>query len=190
MPVCQKMSSRACPLQKHGTTSSNNLNWLTTYSGNDSVPTKENLEQITKRGLGLWKSIYAPFDEKLISKLSESHPDLPVHILNSHYGPILSDPSSPPPAAKVGRVLTSVVAIACLRAQTGVGPQVTSHIFGLRKAYEDGSYKAEGEEDVEGGRWLASDEGNMWILESVDKVVQAIGAGQGTTFAPGMKAKL
>jgi hypothetical protein len=154
------------------------------------VPTKENITEMKKRGQALWKSIYTPFDDKLIHKLSDSHPDLPVHILNSHYGPILSDPSSPAPAAKVGRVLTSVIAISCLRAQTGVGPQVISHIFGLRSAYEDGSYKAEGEEDVEGGRWLASDEGNMWILETVDKVVQAIGNGQGTTFAPGLKEKL
>ncbi|RDW82525.1 AhpD-like protein [Coleophoma cylindrospora] len=153
-------------------------------------PSPQNLAGITERGNGLWKSIYTPFDEKLISKLSDSHPDLPVHILNSHYGPLLSDPSSPPPAAKVGRVLTSVVAISCLRAQTGVGPQVTSHIFGLRKAYEDGSYKAQGEEEIEGGEWLASNEGSLWILESVDKVVEAIGGGNGTTFAPGIRSKL
>ncbi|KAL3418588.1 hypothetical protein PVAG01_10304 [Phlyctema vagabunda] len=153
-------------------------------------PTTENINLIKARGLGLWNSIYAPFETKLIDRLSDSHPDLPVHILNSHYGPLLSDPSSPAPTVKIGRVLTSVVAIACLRAQTGVGPQVISHIFGLRKAFEDGSYKAEGEEDVEGAKWLASDEGNMWILESVDKVVEAIGGGRGTTFAPGYKAKL
>lgn len=113
-----------------------------------------------------------------------------MHILNSHYGPLLSDPSSPAPAAKIGRVLTSIIAISCLRAQTGVGPQVTSHVFGLRKAFEDGTYKAQGEDEIEGGQWLASDEGNMWILESVDKVVEAIGSGKGTTFAPGIRSKL
>jgi hypothetical protein len=87
-------------------------------------------------------------------------------------------------------VLTSLVAVACLRAQTGVGPQVTSHIFGLRKAYEDGSHRAEGEEEVTGGAWLASDEGSVWVLKSVDAIVEAIGGGMGTTFAPGMRAKL
>lgn len=94
--------------------------------------------------------------------------------------------------AKVGRVLTSIAAVACLRAQTGVGPQVTSHVFGLRKAFEDGSFEAEGEirEQSEGGKWLASDEGNLWLLNSVDAIVQAIGEGRGTTFAPGMKSKL
>lgn len=113
-----------------------------------------------------------------------------MHILNSHYGALLSDPADHVPGAKIGRVLTSVVAIACLRAQTGVGPQVTSHVFGLRKAFEDGSYNAAGEEEVQGGQWLASDEGNLWILASVDRIVEAIGEGQGTTFAPGLRAKL
>jgi hypothetical protein len=84
--------------------------------------------------------------------------------------------------------LTSIVAVACLRAQSGVGPQVTSHVFGLRKAIEDGTWV----EDVEGetgAKWLASDEGNLWILESVDAIVEAIGGGEGSNFAPG-RAKL
>jgi hypothetical protein len=68
---------------------------------------------------------------------------------------------------------------------------VTSHIFGLRKAYEDGSYAADGEQEVKGGEWLASNEGNMWILKSVDAIVEAIGgAPGGTTFAPGIRSKL
>jgi hypothetical protein len=116
-----------------------------------------------------------------------------VHILHSHYAALLSDPSPTPQsprAVKVGRVLTSLIAVSCLRAQTGVGPQVTSHVFGLRKAYEDGSYKAEGEEELKGGEWLASDEGSIWILGCVDRIVKAIGSGQGTTFAPGLRAKL
>jgi len=88
--------------------------------------------------------------------------------------------------AKVGRVLTSIVAVAGLRAQTGVGPQVTSHLFGLRKAYEDGTYKAPGEFEVEGGKWLASDEGNIWLLESIDRIVEVLGEGRGSSFAPGL----
>lgn len=36
----------------------------------------------------------------------------------------------------------------------------------------------------------ASNEGSMWLLESVDRIVEAIGGGMGTTFAPGIKAKL
>lgn len=89
----------------------------------------------------------------------------------------------------------SILAVACLRAQTGVGPQVTSHIFGLRKAFEDGSWKGKGEfkEEFEGeaGKWLSSDEGNVWLLESVDAIVETLGEGRGTSFAPGMeRAKL
>lgn len=91
-------------------------------------------------------------------------------------------------APSVGRVLTSLVAIACLRAQSGVGPQVTSHVFGLRKAFEDST--AEGEDEVKGGKWLAGNEGSEWILKTVDGIVEALGEGQGTTFAPGFRAKL
>jgi len=88
--------------------------------------------------------VYKPFEQKLLGELAASHPDLPVHILTGHYALLLSNPppedageanTSP---AGVGRVLTSLVAIACLRAQTGVGPQVLSPVFGLRKALEDG----------------------------------------------------
>lgn len=108
--------------------------------------------------------------------------------MNSEYGALFADPPALGPAtgAKVGRVLTSIIAVACLRAQTGVGPQVTSHVFGLRKAFEDGSAEAEGEEEVSGGEWLASDEGNVWLLETVDRIVEALGQGKGSTFAPGM----
>lgn len=153
------------------------------------VPTIKNFSGIHSRGQSLWNSIYAPFEEKLISKLCESHPDLPVHILNSHYGSLLADfPGAKP--AKIGRVLTSMVAMGCLRAQTGVGPQLTSHIFGLRKAFEDGTWRARGEQSVKGGEWLASDEGNLWILACVDQIVESIGGTTGTTFAPGFRAVL
>jgi len=91
--------------------------------------------------------------------------------------------------AKVGRVLSSVVAVACLRAQTGVGPQVTSHVFGLRKAVEDGSWVDDEAGPEKGVRWLASDEGNVWILEKVDEIVEAIGGGKGSSYAPARESK-
>jgi hypothetical protein len=158
-------------------------------------PTREytasNLDSRLKTGRWLWDSVYAGFEEKLLNKLGQSHPDLPVHIIHSHYAGLLGDPDSKPaPGAKVGRVLTSVVAVTCLRAQSGVGPQVTSHIFGLRKAYQRGEEKAPGEEEVVGGEWLASEDGNRWFLETIDELVGAIAGNQGTTFAPGLKSKL
>jgi hypothetical protein len=149
------------------------------------TPTPENISSIKDRGHALWDSIYRPFEKKLYNRLADSHPDLPVIILNSHYGALLSDPAGRERSANAaaGRVLTSIVAIACLRAQSGVAPQVLSHVFGLRKALEDGSWASDVESES-GARWLASDEGNEWILNSVDKIVKAIGQGQGSNFAP------
>ncbi|KAI2605594.1 mitochondrial protein [Hypoxylon sp. NC1633] len=153
--------------------------------------TPENLEIRKKDGLALWDSVYIGFERKLLDKLAQSHPDLPVHILNGHYSNLLSNPRDVVTPVKVGRVLTSLVAIACLRSQTGVGPQVVSHIFGLRKAYENGDAHAESEQPIEGGPWLATEDGNIWMLENIDKLMNVIGGGgEGTTFAPGIRAKL
>jgi hypothetical protein len=146
----------------------------------------------------MWASVYHPFTDKLTAKLAQSHPDLPVFIIEGEYGALFSNPPYPggqdPNRPNVGRVLMSILAVAVLRSQTGVGPQVVSHIFGLRKAYEDGSAEAEGEEPVEGGKWLATNEGSEWLLRQVDNIVEAIGEGRGSSFAPGFqsppKAKL
>ncbi|CAK4034325.1 Hypothetical predicted protein [Lecanosticta acicola] len=155
---------------------------------------KATIEETLARGNALWDSIYHPFSDKLTAKLAQSHPDLPVHIIEAEYGCLFSDPPTPkdPERPGVGRALTSIIAVACLRSQSGVGPQVVSHVFGLRKAFEDGS--AEPEEEIQGGKWLASNEGSLWLLEQVDSIVHALGQGRGTTFAPGFdsapKAKL
>ncbi|KAK1449463.1 hypothetical protein CMEL01_08778 [Colletotrichum melonis] len=154
------------------------------------TPNAQNIDAITVRGQGLWDSIYAPFEVKLYEKLAQSHPDLPVHILHSHYAGLLSEPKERGGLASVGRVLTSMIAISCLRAQTGVGPQVLSHVFGLRKGLEDGTYKADNQEDIQGAEWLASDEGSEWILKSVDTITEAIGGAARSNFAPGRESKL
>jgi hypothetical protein len=158
-------------------------------------PTPSNTESISSRALSLWNAIYDPHSAKLLTKLSASHPDLPVHILNSHYGALLSDPPTSdipqfPSHAKIGRILTSVVAMSCLRAQGGVGPQVTSHVFGLKKSLMEGG-GAEGEPELVGQAWLTSDEGAQWVLQSVDDIIETF-AGGVTSFAgpPDMKAKL
>lgn len=176
-----------------------------------TIPTREftpsNIESRKSDGLGLWDSVYFGFERKLLDKLGQSHPDLPVHIIQAHYSSLLSNPSRPtyttgeekPRETHIGRVLTSLIAIACLRAQTGVGPQVVSHVFGLRKAYERGDAHNEGEVEIPGGEWLSGEAGNKWLLESIDELVRAIGTRQdgdadgaragenvSTTFAPGM----
>ncbi|KAG5939758.1 hypothetical protein E4U59_002894 [Claviceps monticola] len=156
---------------------------------------RENVDDVSARGRRLWDSVYAPLEERLLEKLARAHPDLPVHILSCHYGPLLSDPVSGAGGKKgraslgrTGRVLTSLLAIACLRAQMGVGPQVYSHVLGLRKAFEDGTWTAEGDhndadgpasagkEDAEA--WLAGDQGLEWILRSVDAIAEALGEGR------------
>jgi hypothetical protein len=152
--------------------------------------TSGNIASRLEGGRKLWNSVYNGFEDSLVEKLAASHPDLPVHILNGHYSNLLSDPPAKSGPAKVGRVLTSLVGISCLRAQTGVGPQVTSHVFGLRKAFELGHAFAEGEPQLKGGAWLASDEGNLWILRSIDSLVEAISAGSGSSFAPGFKSRI
>jgi hypothetical protein len=71
--------------------------------------------------------------------------------------------------------LTSIIAITCLRAQTGVGPQVTSHVFGLLKADKE-------DEDIQGSAWLVGEEGAKWVLESTDAFVEVFkGTGESDT---------
>jgi hypothetical protein len=147
---------------------------------------------VSLRGQTLWKSVYYPFESKLFDKLGKAHPDLPVHIVESEYGNLFSDPPTQPGAmpVTVGRVLTSILGIACLRAQTGVGPQLLSHVYGLRKAFDDDNFHQEMKDDLGGERWLASDDGSVWLLESVDRIVETLGQGHGSNFAPGMSSKL
>lgn len=112
-------------------------------------------------------------------------------------------------------MLTSLVAIACLRAQKGVGPQVTSHIFGLKKVRliapnavaasssslvllrgpgrSDGTQSAEVADGTTEGlgdnwRWLTEDAGCEWALRTVDRVCEAIETAPPSE--PEVKAKL
>jgi hypothetical protein len=152
-------------------------------------PSPQNIQDTNTRGRALWDAIYRPLETKLIDKLGDAHPDLPVFIINQEYGGLFTDPPGKP-GAKVGRVTTSLIAITCLRAQQGVGPQVLSHVFGLRKGWEDGSWREEMEAGSEEGvKWLMGDEGCMWVLEKVDELVAALGGGEWSTFAP-VRAKL
>lgn len=145
-------------------------------------------DEIKRRGQWLWTSVYRPVDTKLYEKLAHAHPDLPVVILQNHYGALLSDPRTTTAELghgtaapwRVGRTLTSIVAICCLRAQTGCGPQLLSHVYGLRKAWEDGSYRDDMEpvaahegSGQEAVQWLLSDEGIEWILHRTDELLEA-----------------
>lgn len=72
-----------------------------------------------------------------------------------------------PDQGNLSRALGSVVGIASLRAEGGVGPQLVSHTFGLLKAREAKNQSAE-------DRWLSSDEGTEWVIRTVDEIVDGI----------------
>ncbi len=75
------------------------------------------------------------------------------------YGVVLSPfPDADQEQGNLSRALGSVVGTACLRAETRVGPQLTSHVFGLLKARN-----VEGLSD--GDKWLSSDEGTEWVIK-------------------------
>ncbi|KAG8941602.1 hypothetical protein FRC03_004307 [Tulasnella sp. 419] len=138
-------------------------------------------QQVINNGAHLFNSIYIPHTEKLLGKLKASHPDFGDFVIQHAYGGLLSNPPLHPTSQSihhrppvVTRTLTSALAIACLRAQGGVGPQLTSHVFGLLKAGEEMNANGdEGELEVE--KWLATDEGVEWVVRSVDRVCEVVG---------------
>lgn len=74
----------------------------------------------------------------------------------------------------------SLSAIACLRADQGRSLQLLAHVLSLKKACSDGSWKLEpnigSEEEI---KWLASDEGCIWLLGFVDDLKMTIINGEG-----------
>ena len=74
-----------------------------------------------------------------------------------------------PDQGNLSRALGSVVGVACLRAEGGVGPQLISHTFGLLKAREVENQNAE-------DKWLASDEGTEWVIRIVDEITDCVSA--------------
>jgi len=67
----------------------------------------------------------------------------------------------------LSRALGSVVGVACLRAEGRVGPQLTSHVFGLLKARAESNLS---EED----KWLSTDKGTEWVIRTVDSILDVI----------------
>lgn len=88
------------------------------------------------------------------------------------YGTILSPlPRGDLKQGNLTRALGSVVAIATLRAEGRVGPQLTSHVFGLLKARYEQNLN---EED----KFLSSDQGTEWVIRKVDEIIDAVTAGE------------
>ncbi|KAF8268301.1 hypothetical protein EI94DRAFT_1771663 [Lactarius quietus] len=138
---------------------------LRTDSRRNATP--ENIDAIVANGMALWNSIYEPHAVKLYEKLGSYHPDLISFIIQS-YGSVLSPlPGGAHEQGNLSRALGSVVGVACLRAEGRVGPQLTSHVFGLLKAR---ATEGLSEED----RWLASDEGAEWVIRTVDTLLDVV----------------
>ncbi|KAI0079657.1 hypothetical protein K474DRAFT_1683052 [Panus rudis PR-1116 ss-1] len=131
------------------------------------IPDAQNIDEIQERGRALWANIYRPHAEKLYKKLGSYHPDFIEFIIQA-YGTVLAPlPGGSNVQGNLSRALGSVVGVACLRAEGGVGPQLTSHVFGLLKARDvDGM----SEEDY----WLASDEGTEWVIRTVDAILDVV----------------
>jgi len=129
--------------------------------------TTENIEEIVARGKNLWSSIYTPHAEKLHNKLGSYHPDFIEFIIQA-YGTVLAPlPGGDSEQGNISRALGSIVGTACLRAEGGVGPQLTSHVFGLLKARDIEGLTAE-------DYWLASDEGTEWVIRTVDALLDVV----------------
>ncbi|SJX61979.1 uncharacterized protein SRS1_10594 [Sporisorium reilianum f. sp. reilianum] len=142
----------------------------------------DRLDAVHTAAYALWDDIYTPHSDKLLKILATSHPDLPVFIVESEYGPLFSSPASfalpsdaesvkTEPSWDVNRLRTSLVAISALRAQGGVGPQVTSHVWGLLKAKD--SIKAD-DVSKQGLEWLTTEEGALWVVRTVDGICEAV----------------
>ncbi|OJT13306.1 Dol-P-Man:Man(5)GlcNAc(2)-PP-Dol alpha-1,3-mannosyltransferase [Trametes pubescens] len=131
-----------------------------------TVNTK-NVDEIVARGEALWATIYTPHAEKLRNKLGSYHPDFIEFIIQA-YGAVLAPlPGGDAVLGNLSRAQGSIVGTACLRAEGGVGPQLTSHVFGLLKARDVPGLSAE-------DYWLASDEGTEWVVRTVDKILDVV----------------
>ncbi|CAE6474365.1 unnamed protein product [Rhizoctonia solani] len=119
-----------------------------------------------ENGLKLFKSVYDPHTDKLLSKLQSYHPDFAGWIVEHEYGALLSNV---PGHNHLSRTLTSAVAVASLRASGGVGPQLVSHVYGLLKAR---GFDPESETDDD--RWLASEQGAEWVIALADAISDAV----------------
>ncbi|KAI0650015.1 hypothetical protein C8Q79DRAFT_941937 [Trametes meyenii] len=127
----------------------------------------ENVNEIVARGEALWSSIYEPHAVKLRNKLGSYHPDFIEFIIQA-YGTVLSPlPGGDAVQGNISRALGSIVGTACLRAEGGVGPQLTSHVFGLLKARDVPGMSAE-------DYWLSTDEGTEWVVRTVDAILDVV----------------
>ncbi|TFY79636.1 hypothetical protein EWM64_g4375 [Hericium alpestre] len=146
----------------------------------------EKIDATLARGMALWNSIYEPHAKKLYDKLGSYHPDficasaVPfpadcqmlimcpfLAFIIQAYGSVLSPLPGDGEQGNLSRALGSVVGVACLRAEGHVGPQLTSHVFGLLKARNVENLSDE-------DRWLSTDEGTEWVIHTIDSLLDVV----------------
>lgn len=137
----------------------------------------QTIEATLARGMALWNSIYEPHARKLYDRLGALHPDFITFIIQA-YGTVLSPLPrvTAPEQGNLTRALSSVVGIATLRSEGRVGPQFTSHVFGLLKARHETDLN---EEDT----YLSSDDGVEWVILKVDEIIDAVTSTEGDASA-------
>jgi len=81
------------------------------------------------------------------------------------YGSVLA-PLTDPEVGNLNRMETSLVGVATLRALGGVGTQLVSHVYGLMKA----SPHVNSESD----KWLTTEEGVIWAINTIDDIAETI----------------
>jgi hypothetical protein len=159
----------------------------------NTTPTRylsvSNVDTTKDAGRILWGRIHGSTGTNVESKLKVAHPDLAAFTIDHVYGGLFTDRENVA-GAKLGGVNMSLFAIACLRAQRGAEAQLRGHVLGLRKMWEDDAWRSNLCADTEDAtRWLVSDEGCAWALETIDGLVGALSEGQRSARAP-FKAKI
>jgi hypothetical protein len=100
---------------------------------------------------------------------------------------VAASSSTEPIQGNLSRAMGSVVGMATLRAEGGVGPQLVSHTFGLLKARND---RVQEGMVTEEDRWLASDEGTEWVLRTVDEILEGVEVAEGSRKEGQLQSKL
>ncbi|KAI0350017.1 hypothetical protein OH77DRAFT_1507186 [Trametes cingulata] len=131
------------------------------------ILTPGNVTQVLARGEELAHSIYDSRLEELIPRFGLYHPDFPVVILQSYATIFAPLPGGDAVQGNLNRALSSVVAVACLRAEGGVGELLNGHVLGLLRARDEPGLS-------EGDYWVASDEGAEWVLRTVDAILDVV----------------
>ena len=130
-------------------------------------------EHSTVAGDDVFDNIYQKVATRVRDVMNHSHPDLGRYVLKFQYGPLFAPPpmytGGSEPAWEVNRLRMSLVAISVLHAQGGVGPQVTSHVYGLLRARPFALER--------GGRgldFLTTNEGAVWVLETINELCRVV----------------